>query len=73
MLFRYSLFDDDNDEHGDSLGGLFNDEDDENNQPEDEENLNLDGLDSLLDAINSDEDEDLDLFDDDEQDDEDKE
>ena len=72
-----SLFDDDNDEHGDSLGGLFDDEDGDDNQPEDEENLDMGGLDSLLEAINSDEDEDSDLFDDedddDEQDDEDKE
>ena len=72
-----SLFDDDNDEHGDSLGGLFDDEDGDDNQPEDEENLDMGGLDSLLEEINSDEDENSDLFDDedddDEQDDEDKE
>ena len=72
-----SLFDNDNDEHGDSLGGLFDDEDGDDNQPEDEENLDMGGLDSLLEAINSDEDENSDLFDDedddDEQDDEDKE
>ena len=54
-----SLFDDDN-AHGDDLGGLFDDEEDDKNAPEDEENLDLDGLDSLLDALGNDDDEDED-------------
>ena len=54
-----SLFDDDN-AHGDDLGGLFDDEEDNKNAPEDEENLDLDGLDSLLDALGNDDDEDED-------------
>ena len=72
-----SLFDDD--EH-DGLNGLFgNDEEDDSddNGPEDEENINLGGLDSLLDAIRvdgedddeDDDDSDDDLFDDDDEDD----
>ena len=65
------LFDDEHD--SDSLDGLFGGEDkDDDNAPEDEENLDLGGLDSLLDAINGDEEDDDndndDLFDDDDED-----
>ena len=62
-----SLFDDDED----ALGDLFSDEKEDKSEFDDEENLDDDGLDSLLDAINgdSDDDEDIDLFGDDEDDD----
>ena len=60
-----SLFDDEDRES--SLAGLFDDEKDDN-KPEDEENLDMDGLDSLLDAIGSDDDDDDSLFDDDDDD-----
>ena len=52
-----SLFDDDEE---DALGSLFGSDDEGNNKPEfeDEENLDDDGLDSLLDALNGDSDDD---------------
>ena len=65
-----SLFDN---EEEDALGELFSGEKTEDNDLEDEENLDDDGLDSLLDALNggSDDDDDIDLFGDDEDDDDD--
>ena len=67
-----SLFDSDD---GDALSSLFGSDDDENeNAPEDEENLDQGGLDSLLDALGSDDEDDgdLNLFDDEEDEDDDK-
>ncbi len=65
-----SLFDDD--EHEGALSGLFGGDDEkQDNLPEDEENLDLDGLDSLLGAIDAADDEDDaddDLFGDDDDD-----
>ena len=49
-----SLFDDTDD----GLDDLFGDKDDDGSEPEDEENVDLDGLDSLLDALNGGDDED---------------
>ena len=51
-----SLFEDDND----SLADLFGDKKESETQPEDEENYDSDGLDSLLDALGDDDDADTD-------------
>ena len=55
-----SLFDDDED----ALGSLFGSEDGEKSEFEDEENLDDDGLDSLLDALNGESDDEEDDIDD---------
>ena len=63
-----SLFDDDTD---DALGDLFGDDDNNDDAVEDEENLDVNGLDSLLDALSNDadDDDDIDLLDDNDDDD----
>ncbi len=68
-----SLFDSDGDE--DALSGLFGEVDEESGkvqEPEDEENLDSDGLDSLLDALGGDEEDDIDFDSDNDEDDEDE-
>ena len=63
-----SLFE--NDEN-DAMSSLFGSDEDGKNAPADEENLDQGGLDSLLGALETDDEDDLDLFDDSDEDDED--
>ena len=62
-----SLFE--NDEN-DAMSSLFGSDEDGKNAPADEENLDQGGLDSLLGALETDDEDDLDLFDDSDEDDE---